>query len=352
MGIKIINPILDKRWDSFIEAHPAGTIFHHSVWAKVLRERYACEPSYFIEEDDMGKILAGIPFFRVESLLTGKRLVCLPCSEYCYPLGYSPESVSRLMDAAEKEVLSKKVSFLEVRGWIETMAPGEAGLCETPQYFRHVTNLSNEPEKLRLKLESEKHLKRNLKRAETSRLNIREAQDEKDLREFHKLTIETRRRLCLLPWPYQFIEAIYRHVVLGGYGFLILAELDGRVVAGSMYFAFKDIVLLKFNASRKEYTEYRPNYLVTWKAMERSCKAGYRFFDFGITDSDNVGLLSFKRQWATKETPLHYYYYPAIQGVISLRQNSLAYRTYRAFNKLSPSAISGAAARVMYRHLG
>jgi hypothetical protein len=353
MGIKIINPILDGRWDSFIEAHPASTIFHHSVWAKVLRERYAGEPAYYVEENGKGEIIAGIPFFHIESSLTGNRLVCLPCSEYCYPLGYSSDSISRLLDAAKKKILNGEVSFLEIRGWTGPVTPGEMGLHENSRCLGHVTNLSDNTEGLRAKLESgNHHLKRNLKRAETSKLSIREAQGENDLREFHKLTVETRRRLCLLPWPYHYLEAIYRHVVLPGYGFLILAELDGKAVAGSMYLAFKDLVLLKFNASRKEYTEYRPNYLVTWKAIELSCKKGYRFFDFGITDSDNSGLLSFKRQWATHERPVPYYYYPAVRGTNSLSHNSLKYRTYRAFNRRAPRFVLSAAAKLMYRHLG
>jgi lipid II:glycine glycyltransferase (peptidoglycan interpeptide bridge formation enzyme) len=351
MDVSIINPILDERWDNFVNEQPDSTIFHHSAWAKVLRDRYGGEPVYFIEENNKRQIAAGIPFFCTRSLPIGKRLVSLPCSEYCYPLGPS-DSISRLLDVAKEEVLSKKVSFVEIRGWTGPAAD-DVGFYPNSKYLSHVTILYDDVKTLRASLEKENyHLKRNLKRAETSKVSVREGKGEIDLREFHKLNVETRRRLNLLPWPYPYLESIYRHMILPGHGFLLLAELDGQIIAGSMYFVFKDTVLLKFNASRKEFTEYRPNYLITWKAMERSCIEGRKFFDFGITDSNNAGLLSFKRQWAARETAVAYYYYPAVRGANSLPRNGLIYKTYLAFNRMTPQVVLNTAARVLYRHLG
>jgi CelD/BcsL family acetyltransferase involved in cellulose biosynthesis len=352
MAISIIDPITDSRWDKFVEKHPLSTIFHHSVWARVLRERYSTEPAYYVEETDNGEIAAGIPFFRVRNLPTGNRLVCLPCSEYCYPLTYSPERVARLMDAAAQEVREGRVSFLELRGW-EGPPAADLGLRGICSRTRHVTSLPDNPQDLRAKLEkSSSHLSRNLKRSLNSGLVIRRSENEDDLVAFHRLTVVTRRRLRLLPWPYRYLESVYRNVVLSGYGFLVLAELDGRVVAGSMYFKFKDSVLLKFNASLKEFSQYRPNYLVTWSAMERSCLEKYRSFDFGITDAENSGLLSFKRQWAAQETPMPYYYYPSVQGTARLTQDSLLRRTHMAFNGLAPQVVLNATASAFYRYLG
>ena len=352
MIIKIVDPLTDSRWDGFVEAHPAGTIFHHSMWSKVLRDRYQCDPTCYIEENEKGEIQAGIPFFRIKNHLTGKRLVCIPGSEYCFPLGYSADSITRLMTAAEDDVRSKQASFLEIRGWAGPADPEELGLCVSSTYLTHVTDLAGDSKKLRSTFDKEYHFRRNLKRAEKSGLTIREAGGENDLREFHKLTIETRRRLCLLPWPYRFIADIYRHLVLSGRGSLLLAEYGGRIVAGNMYLIFKDRVLLKFSASSKTYSDLRPNYLLTWKAIERYCNEGYKRYDFGITDSDNSGLLSFKRQWTNAEIPLHYYVYPPRLSQKSLRKNDFVFGAYRTFNRLLPDAVLRAAARVVHRRLG
>jgi CelD/BcsL family acetyltransferase involved in cellulose biosynthesis len=119
-----------------------------------------------------------------------------------------------------------------------------------------------------------------------------------------------------------------------------------------MFFKFKDRVLLKFNASLKNFSEYRPNYLLTWSAMERSCKEKCMSFDFGITDADNLGLLSFKRQWAAQETPLPYYYYPSFQGTARFTQDSLARKAHLTFNRVAPQIVLNAAADVFHRYLG
>jgi lipid II:glycine glycyltransferase (peptidoglycan interpeptide bridge formation enzyme) len=337
MRVTAIDPVSDKRWDDFITEHPEGTIFHHSAWANVLQDRYKCSPAYYVLENERGEILAGAPFFRIQSRLTGRRLACLPSCAYCFPLAYNGEDTSQVLLAAKEEVQSGRVSYLR----------------EHPYYLTHVAGLDEDPERLRARLDRDGyHLKRNLKKAEKSELSVREARGEDDLKEFHHLTVDTRRRLSLLPWPYDFFETIYRHIVTPGHGFLLLAELNGKVVGGSMYFRFKDTVILKFNASNRDYAEYRPNYLLTWKAMERACQEGYRRFDFGVSNPENSGLVSFKKQWGSEEAVLPYYYYPAIRGASSSSQKSLLYRAHTTANHWMPEFALKLAAQALYRHLG
>lgn len=348
-----IDPVEDSRWDAFIKKHPESTIFHHSAWAQVLRERYQREPIYHVMENDRREIVAAIPLFSIQSALTGNRLVCLPCSEYCFPLSDSRESLLPLIDAVKAEVDNGGVSFWEARGWGGLVVPEELGLVENPYYLRHVANLDGDPEKLRAKLYHESyHLRRNLKKAEKSGIVVHEAESEDDLRRFHRLTEITRKRLRLLPWPYEFLQAIYRHVVVPGHGFLLLAELGDKAIAGSMYFCFGDTTTLKFNASDPKYVQYRGNYLVTWKAVERACHEGYRQFDFGICNPENLGLARFKSYWGTEATVFPYYYYPARQGVGSVSQSNFVYQAYTAFNGLMPEFALKLASKVLYRHLG
>jgi CelD/BcsL family acetyltransferase involved in cellulose biosynthesis len=353
MNVTIIDPITDSRWDDFVKGHPESTVFHCSAWFRVLRDRYRCNLICYIVEDENGEITAGMPFIRIQSRLAGRRLACLPCSEYCYPLAYSPEAVVQLMAAAKNEVDCGHTSFLEIRGWKDLIKPDVLGLAEFTFYLRHVTALDEDLEKLRTGLEKAYHLKRNLKKAESAGLNVRECQDEACLKQFYHLSVQTRRRLNLLPWPYKFIKSIYRHVIVPGHGFLLLAELDGKPIAGSLFLCFKDSVILKISASDKDYSQYRGNYLVIWKAMERACREGYKYFDFGISDFDNSGLIAFKRQWGSDETPVPYYYYSTAGHSKLMPKMKSAYRSvYTITNRLMPDFASKLAARALYRHLG
>jgi hypothetical protein len=350
MRITIIDPIADKRWDDFILGHPDSTIFHHSAWARVLRDRYRCIPMYYVLEGNGGEILAAAPFFRIDSRLTGRRLSCLPCSEYCFPLAYTYEDVSQLLTAVKEEVRHRQVSYIEIRGWANVASPAQLDLTERSYYFKHVGSLDNDLDRLRAGFH--KHTRYSLKQTEKSEVTVREAHGDDDLREFHRLSVATRRRLRLLPWPPHFIQAIHQQIINPGHGFLLLAELHGKIIGGSMWFNFKDTVTNKINAWDKEYAQYGPNYLLHWKAMERACEKGYQRFDLGVSNPDNSGLMRFKRHWGTDEIRTPYYYYPSVNGYGSVSQGSAAYRVHRAINHWAPEFAVRLAGRALYRHLG
>ena len=350
--IKIINPLADYRWDEFVIRHPKSTIFHHSVWFRVLHDRYQRNVSCYVLETGNGEVRAGIPLIDIPSKIMGKRLDCLPCSEYCYPLVYSSEDLLQLLEAVKEIILLKPDYFCEIKGWEDLISPNEIGFVESSQYLHHVRALKDSPEGLRAELEENYHLKRNLKKAERSKITIRDADGDDDLKRFLQLSVKTRRRHNLFPWPFQYIKSICRHVIAAGYGFLLLAEFDGRVVAGSLYLCFKDRATLKINASDKRYAKLRANYLITMKAMERACYEGYKYFDFGITHLDNSGLIAFKKQWGSNESQINYYTYFGDKCRMNPREKLSYRKVYNFINKITPAFIVKIASNILYRHSG
>lgn len=345
-----VNPLTDKRWDEFVSHHPEGTIFHHSAWARVLQERYAASPEYFVLENNQGELTAIAPFFLVPGTLRGRRLVCLPSSEYCYPLAYNQSDIEKLISLAEAEVLSKHLSYLEIRGGnIGDRAPA-LGLKEHSYYLHHVTPLEGRPPDLRAKLSRETRY--HLNRGERSPVVVRLAQSEADLKEYHRLTSNMRRKINLLPWPYRFLLSIYRHIIQPGYGFLVVAEVDRKIVSGGLCLGFKNTLINKFNASDPRYIQLRTNYLVMWKAIELAYEKSYRYFDFGITNPENTGLIKFKSHWNSTQTVLPYYYYPDIRAINSLPENSLIYRAHTSINKFLPDLALKITAELLYKRLG
>jgi lipid II:glycine glycyltransferase (peptidoglycan interpeptide bridge formation enzyme) len=350
LNIILVDPVSDKRWDKFVMDHPEGTIFHHSSWAKVLQDRYNTSPTYYAIENSPGEITAIAPFFLVSSPLGKRRLVCLPCSEYCFPLTYAPGDLEKLINRAEEEVQDKNLSYLEIRGWRGNLLPERLVLKPHSYYLNHVTTLEDSPQDLRAKLSRETRY--HLNRGERSNVKVNLAQNEKDLKIFHKLTSDMRRRIRLLPWPYHFFQSIYRHLILPGHGFLLLAEVDGKIVSGGLFLGLKEKVINKFNASSPEFIQLRTNYLVMWKAIEYAYEKDYRYFDFGVTNPENNGLIKFKSHWNSQESVLPYYYYPEIRGVNSLPESSLLYKTHTSINKVLPDFALRLAANLLYKRLG
>lgn len=350
MSIIQIDPFTDKRWDEFVTNHPCGTIFHHSAWARVLQDRYSTGPTYYAVENDHGSLVAVAPFFQVPSPLGKQRLVCLPCSEYCFPLASDPTDILRLIHHAEEDVQQKHLAYLEIRGLRGDLPAKPDSLREHPYYLNHVTSLTGTPENLRARLSRDTRY--HISRGERSQVTVRLGENEDDLKAYHLLTSNMRRRINLLPWPYRFFQSIYRHLILPGHGFLLLAEVDGKVVSGGIFFGFKGTLLNKFNASDARYIQLRTNYLVMWKAIEMAYQQSYRCFDFGVTNPENIGLKKFKSHWDSTETVLPYYYYPEIRGVNSQPETSLVYRAHTTLNKMLPDFALKMAAEILYRRLG
>src|SRR5262250_1953515 len=48
--LAVIDPTTDARWDAFVRAHPASTVFHTAAWARVLIATYGYEPRYHVLE--------------------------------------------------------------------------------------------------------------------------------------------------------------------------------------------------------------------------------------------------------------------------------------------------------------
>jgi serine/alanine adding enzyme len=349
LKVTTIDPITDKRWDDFVIGHPEATIYHHSAWSRVLAERYGHSPFCYVLEDDNKEILAGIPLQRIDSHLTGKRIVCLPCSEYCYPLSTVEGGAAQLLAVVKDKLDEGQQSYLEIRGWQDQSSPQELGLEEYPYYLTHVSNLTEGPDVWMKKIKN--MTRHNLKRAGES-LVIHEAQDEKDLKQFHRLSVLTRSKLNLLPWPYDFSKAIYQHIIVPGHGFLLLTELRNEIIGSAMCFQFGDTVVYRYNAWDSHYSYYCANYLLTWQAMIRAYNEGYRWFHFGVSNPENEGLVRFKRLWWSEEDTLAYYYYPKRGGVNAIPQTNFLYRFHTALNSITPQIALKLMGQAVYRHMG
>src|SRR5579883_124996 len=114
MKLCTINPLTDARWAHFVGSHPDGAIFHTREWLEALRRTYRYEPAAYAIEDG-GRLLSGIPVCRVESLITGSRLVSLPFSDHCQPLIGYPEHFSELIAAIATDARRERLKYFEIR---------------------------------------------------------------------------------------------------------------------------------------------------------------------------------------------------------------------------------------------
>ena len=132
---------------------------------------------------------------------------------------------------------------------------------------------------------------------------------EADLTEaFYRLHLSTRRRLGVPVQPRRFFRLLWERLLEPGLGFALLAQSEGRSVAGAVFLHHGRTMVYKYGASERDAQRLRPNHLLMWSAIREACEHGLEVFDFGRTDLNGDSLREFKLGWGTAEEPLVYSY--------------------------------------------
>src|SRR3954466_16366714 len=100
MGVYEINPLTDDRWPDLLERHSQASVFHTRSWLGALKRTYAYEPVAYTTTQPGTSLENGWVFCRIQSWLTGRRLVSLPFSDHCIPLtntGAELEQISKVI---------------------------------------------------------------------------------------------------------------------------------------------------------------------------------------------------------------------------------------------------------------
>ncbi|MCH7760266.1 GNAT family N-acetyltransferase [candidate division TA06 bacterium] len=350
MVIKKINPREDARWDLFVNSHPYGTIYHHSAWQEVIEQTYHHTPSYWVLEDENHSIRGGIAFFLIRSPLTGNRAVSLPYSDSGDPLVDTVHDL-RVLFRTLREEMDENLSYFEIRTF-RGSAMLDNRLFQKKDYYKSfLLDLNNSTEDL-WKGFHPKAVRYAIRKAERSGIRIREGKDERDMQTFYRLHVKTRRRHGVPPQPYAFFQNIWKILVSKGLAFLLLAEVKGKEIAGSLFLHHNKTLYHKFNSSDPEFLHYQPNHLLLWTAIQRGCQEGFQWLDFGRTSPDNQGLMEFKRRWGTREMAMPYFYFPEVRGITSTEERSFKYRLMTTFWRKAPLALNKWGGKILYRHLG
>src|SRR5580704_8875031 len=115
MKIYQIDPLTDSRWAELVQNHPRASVFHTVPWLKTLRRTYAYQPLVFTTSPPTSALKNGLVFCRVNSWLTGHRLVSLPFSDHCEPLCDSVEELNFLIRYLQAALDHRDWKHLELR---------------------------------------------------------------------------------------------------------------------------------------------------------------------------------------------------------------------------------------------
>jgi hypothetical protein len=341
-SINIINPIDYPNWNRQVSKLEGATIFHTANWALVLAESYGYRPRYFTAIK-MHRIIACIPVMQIDSVITGRRGVCLPFTDFCRPIGdenWIPELWNALVGKSQKE----KWKHIELRG--ECTIVQSANM--PPAYKEHSISLDTNESDLMKRLRQS--TRRNITKAIRHKVIIHSSQNSKAIEDFYRLNCLTRKRHGLPPQPRSFYCKIKDHMFSSDMGFILTAVCNGTTVASALFFQFNGTVFYKYAASDILFQQTRANNLLVWRAIERSLAKGFKLFHFGLTAAGNSGLLQFKRGWGAVEKDLNFFRY-IVKEQRFIKKRELLKTSYIFFKKM-PMPLLRLSGEVMYRHVG
>jgi hypothetical protein len=342
--LNIVNPLVYPEWDDLLLSSQGGSVFHSSLWAHVLCDSYNYEPYYLVRIQD-NKIVSLFPFMEVKSILTGKRGVSLPFTDYCEPITSSTSDMHELVDFMTNYGANRKWRYIEYRGGADIMGIE----CSSTYYYRHVLQLS--PDSSVVFEQFKSSTRRNIRKAEREGVTVIIGNSLPEVDTFYRLHCITRKKHGLPPQPSEFFHKIHEYIVGNNHGQVALAHYQGRAIAGAVYLHFGQEAIYKFGASMSEYLHLRPNDLLMWSAIQEYCRKGYKTFCFGRTEPQNEGLRQFKNGWGTAEKKVYYYRFDVGKKEY-LKGPSTDLSIATALFRMTPLFMSKWLGKAMYRHVG
>jgi hypothetical protein len=345
-----IDPLSDPRWEQFLARHPSSSVFHSPGWLQALRRTYGYEPIVFTTSAPGQALKNGIAFCRIQSWLTGHRLVSLPFCDHCEPLLDTQGDLSVILSLLQRESSNGHWKYIEIRplsseGLIEPV-PGPLG--KSKEYILHRLDLRPEPQEL-IKNFHMSCVRRQIKKAEKEGLTYEAGHSETLLVKFYQLLLLTRRRHQIPPQPL----AWFRNLIdcLDDKVSIRVASWNGRPIASILTLSYKDTVVYKYGCSDENFNHLAGTTFLFWRTIQDGKRLGALKFDLGRSDPDNAGLIAFKDHWGAAQSRLLYFRFPAPWPLPPEESGWMQRVTKRVFGRL-PDSLLTKAGEVLYRHIG
>lgn len=300
--VSVIEPLVDPRWEQFVNQHPRASLFHSSSWLHALCATYGYEAVAYTTVRD-GSLSNALVFCRVDSWLTGRRMVSLPFSDHCEPLLDGNDAGLRAITTAiEQSMVGRNLRYLELRPVRSVAFPTSMAQLTIPFSF-HELDLTPDIDTL-FKNCHHSSTQRKIRRAEREGLVCAEGSSDDLLRRFYELFTATRKRHHLPPPPRQWFVNLIRY--FGDALKIRVAFKGSRHIAAILTIRHKETMTYKYGGCDPHFTNLGSMHFLLWRSITEAKFSGMHTFDFGRSDADQPGLILFKSRWGTRQSTLTY----------------------------------------------
>jgi CelD/BcsL family acetyltransferase involved in cellulose biosynthesis len=346
MTVYSLDPLQDPRWKDFVKRHPRASVFHTPDWLEALRRTYGYQPVVLTASTPGHELRNGMVFCRIDSVLTGRRLVSLPFADHSEPLVDSSEEIEAILAYLDQEFRKGKWRSIEIRprslGW----AAGTMFATSETFYF-HTLDLHPKAEQL-LHSFDKNSVQRKVRRAEREGLTHEEGRSDALLAKFYHLLVLTRRRHQVPPQPLDWFRNLI--ACMGEFLKIHVASKDGQPIASIITLRYRYTLVYKYGCSDPRLHNLGGVALLFWRAIQEAKQEGLQEFDFGRSDTDNPGLVTFKDHWGTTRSMLTYLRYPARISPTTGERHGM--QLARRVLARAPDGILRLAGKLLYKHIG
>jgi hypothetical protein len=348
MNLFSLNPLLDPRWERFVGRHPRASVFHTRGWLEALHRTYGYEPVAYTTAAPAEELTNGVVFCRIDSWLTGRRLVSLPFSDHCEPLMHSKEEWQFFATSILDDARWDGYKYVEIRP--QTMRPELDGLAEMSRgesYFQHSIDLRYELKDIFLTFHKS-CVQRKIRRAERERLSYAEGCSPKLVGQFYTLLTATRRRHHLPPQPLRWFNTLID--CLDELPTIRIAYKDDLPIAGTLALSFRNQIYYKYGCSDRRFHNLGGMQMLLWQTIQQGKERGAEILDLGRSDLRQTSLATFKDHWGSTRSLLTYYSYPRASRRDAIRRWATGIARH-AFAHL-PNSLLATAGKLVYPHMG
>jgi CelD/BcsL family acetyltransferase involved in cellulose biosynthesis len=324
-------------------------VFHTPAWLDALRHTYGYEPFVLTTSVPGRELTNGLVFCRINSHLTGRRLVSLPFSDHCQPLVDSPADLQELVSFSLSKAETRKREYVELRPRtpLDQQLERSTGLTPSASFCYHVLDLRANLDDLYRNFHKS-CVQRKIQRADREALGFEEGRSESLLRKFYRLLLLTRRRHQLPPQPVEWFRNL---IDCFGEKLVIRVAFKGKdAIATILTLSHKNSVVYKYGCSDARFHNLGGMPFLFWQTIQQGKKKGAEELDFGRSELDNPGLIAFKDHWGGAKSTLTYYRYPRN----SRKEGSQGWRVgivRKAISRL-PDVCLETAGSLLYKHVG
>ena len=171
-----IDPCKDVRWPEFLKFRSDSSVFHTRGWLEALRRTYGYEPVVYTTSPPGRPLRDGLLFCRINSWLTGKRLVSVPFSDHAALLTDVGDGLWQMFSFLQQQAKENIYKYVEIRP-IPLPKADPPGFGENATFYWHKLSLDEELGSL-YKSFHKNSVQRKIRRAEREGLTYTEGRSE------------------------------------------------------------------------------------------------------------------------------------------------------------------------------